>query len=156
MRSTTCVACRTLAGEIVHPGGVVYDDAHWLVVLRSRPLLTPGQGFILLKRHCEDVGALTSEEAATLGEVMRRTAMAYTHALAPERVHFGLYAEEVRHVHLHVLPRTRALPAGNIPITLLGVWYAVLQHLGLRHAYRDEDVAQLAGMLHAAFARQEL
>jgi len=75
----------------------------------------PGQGFIVLKRHCEDVGALTAEEAATLGEVMRRAAVAFTQVLAPERVHFGLYAEEVRHVHLHVLPRTRDLPAGNIP-----------------------------------------
>jgi diadenosine tetraphosphate (Ap4A) HIT family hydrolase len=143
-------------GEVVPPGGIVYDHAHWVVFLRSRPLLTPGQGFIVLKRHCEDVGALTAEEAATLGEVMRRTAVAYTHVLAPERVHFGLYAEDVRHVHLHVLPRTRALPAGNIPTTFLGAWYAVLQRFRLRHAYNDDQVAQVAGMLRATFARLEL
>ena len=156
MRSTICVACRTLAGEVVPPGGIVYDHVHWLVFLRSRPLLTAGQGLIVLKRHCEDVGALTAEEAATLGEVMRRTAVTYTQVLAPERVHFGLYAEDVRHVHLHVLPRTRALPAGNIPTTLLSAVYAVLQHLRLRHAYPDAEVAQVAGALRAAFARLEL
>jgi diadenosine tetraphosphate (Ap4A) HIT family hydrolase len=65
--TSSCVSCRTLAGEVVPFGGIVYDDAHWVVFLRSRPLLTPGQGFIVLKRHCEDVGALTAEEAATLG-----------------------------------------------------------------------------------------
>jgi diadenosine tetraphosphate (Ap4A) HIT family hydrolase len=154
--TSSCVSCRTLAGELVPPGGIVYDHAHWVVFLRSRPLLTPGQGLIVLKRHCEDVAALTTEEAATLGEAMRRTAKAYTQVLAAERVHFGLYAEDVRHVHLHVLPRTRALPAGNIPTTLLGAWYAVLQRLRLRQAYGDDQVVQVASMLHAAFARLEL
>ena len=138
------------------PGGIVYDYAHWVVFLRSRPLLTPGQGLIVLKRHAEDVGALTVEEAATLGEVMRRTAMAYTQVLAPERVHFGLYAEDVRHVHVHVLPRTHDLLAGNIPTTLLGVWYAALQRLRLRSAYQDAEVARVADALRAAFARLAL
>ena len=70
--------------------------------------------------------------------------------------YFGLYAEGVRHLHLHVLPRTYALPAGNIPTTLLGVWYALLQRLRLRQAYGDDQVVQVAGMLRAAFARLEL
>ena len=156
MGTSGCVSCRTLAGEVVPPGGIVYDTTHWVVFLRSRPMLAPGQGFIVLKRHCEDLAGLTAEEAATLGEVMRRTAKAYTQVLAPERVHFGLYAEDVRHVHLHVLPRTRALPAGNIPTTLLGAWYALLQRLRLRQAYGDAEVVQVAGMLGAALARLDL
>ena len=156
VRYTSCVSCRTLAGEIIPPGGIVYDHADWVVFLRSRPLLTPGQGFIVLKRHCEDIGALTAEEAATLGEVMRRTALAYSQVLAPERVHFGLYAEAVRHLHLHVLPRTRELPAGNIPITLLGIGYALLKQLRLRRAYGDGEVAEVASTLRAAFAQLEL
>ena len=110
----------------------------------------------MLKRHCEDVGALTAEEAATLGEVMRRTAVMYTEVLAPERIHFGLYAEDVRHIHMHVLPRTRALPAGNIPTILLGDRYAVLRRLRLRRAYSDDAVAQVAVLLRAGFARLEL
>lgn len=154
--TSSCVSCRTLAGGVVPPGGIVYDDVHWAVFLRSRPLLTPGQGFIVLKRHCEDLAELTVEEAAALGGVMRRTAKAYAQVLAPERVHFGLYAEDVRHVHLHVLPRTRALPAGNIPTALLGTWYALLQRLRLPQAYGDDQVAQVASMLRAAFARLEL
>jgi diadenosine tetraphosphate (Ap4A) HIT family hydrolase len=140
----------------VPPGGIVHHHAHWVVFVRARPLLAPGQGFIVLKRHCEDVAGLTTEEAATLGGVMRRTAKAYAHVLAPERVHFGLYAEDVRHVHLHVLPRTHALPAGNIPTTLLGAWYALLQRLRLRRAYGDDAVVQVAGMLRAVLARLEL
>lgn len=150
-----CVSCRTLSGEVQPPGGIVYDYAHWVVFLRSRPLLTPGQGFIVLKRHCEDVATLTLEEAATLGEVMRRAAVTYGQVLASERVHFSLYAEEIRHVHLHVLPRTSALPAGNIPTALLGAWYAVLQSLRLRHSYSDDEVAQVANRLRASFSQLE-
>jgi diadenosine tetraphosphate (Ap4A) HIT family hydrolase len=156
LRSIPCVSCRTLSGEIEPPGGIVYDYAHWVVFLRSQPPLAPGQGFIVLKRHCEDVGTLTAEEAATLGEVMRRTAVAYTHVFAPERVHFGLYAEQIRHIHLHVLPRTSTLPAGNIPTTLLGAWYAVLERLRLRDSYSDDEVAQVANMLRAGFSQLEL
>jgi diadenosine tetraphosphate (Ap4A) HIT family hydrolase len=153
VHSSPCLSCRTLAGEVQPPGGIIYNNSHWVVFLRSRPLLTPGQGFIVLKRHCEDVASLTPEEAATLGEVMRRAAMTYTHVLAAERVHFGLYAEEIRHIHLHVLPRTRALPAGNIPTTLLGVWYAVLQTLRLRHSCSDDEVADVADSLRQHFAQ---
>jgi len=53
VEATRCVSCQTLAGEIMPHGGIVYDHAHWVVFLRSRPLLTPGQGFIVLRRHCE-------------------------------------------------------------------------------------------------------
>jgi len=156
VHSKPCVSCRTLSGEAHPPGGIIYENAHWVVFLRSRPPLTLGQGFIVLKRHCEDVATLTVEEAATLGEVMRRTAVTYMRVLDPERVHFGLYAEEIRHIHLHVLPRTRTLPAGNIPTTLLGAWYAVLQRLHLRHSYSDEEVAQLANLLREGFSRLNL
>jgi len=119
--------------------------------LRSPPLLTPGQGFIVLKRHCEDIATLTVEEAATQGEVMRRAAATYMQVLAPERVHFGLDAEETRHVHLHVLPRIRALPAGNIPTTILGACYAMLPCLHVRRSFSDDEVAQVAKMLQAGF-----
>ena len=153
VQANPCVSCRTLSGEIQPPGGIIYNSEHWVVFLRSRPLLAPGQGFIVLKRHCEEIAELTDEEAATLGEVIRRVSAAYVEVLAPERVHFGLYAEEVRHVHLHVLPRTASLPAGNVPTTLLGAWYAVLRRLRLRRAYQDDEVSRVADMLRARFSK---
>ena len=118
------------------------------------PPLVPGQGFIVLRRHCEDVAQLTDDEAASLGAVMRATARAYAQALAPERVHFGLYGEGVRHIHLHVLPRTRALPAGNIPLTVLGQWYELLHRLRLRRPYGGAAVERAAAALRAAFPQQ--
>lgn len=152
MQAATCISCRTLAGAVAPPGGVVYDTPHWAVFLRSRPLLVPGQGFIVLRRHCEDIAALTDDEAASLGVVVRQVAAAYNAVLAPERVHIGLYGEGVRHIHLHVMPRMRGMPEGNIPLTLLGQWYELLQRLGLRHGYTDATVAEVAVALRAVFA----
>lgn len=70
--------------------------------------------------------------------------------------HFNLHTESVRLVHLHGLPRTRALPTGNIPATLLGSWHSLLRRLCLRQAYSDDQVAQVATMLRATFVRLEL
>lgn len=154
MSTSTCVSCQTLAGEIVPPGGIVHVTPEWAVFLRARPLLVPGQGFVVLRRHCEDVALLTDSEATSLGIVLRATAQAYTTVLAPERIHVGLYGEGVRHIHLHVLPRTRDLPAGNIPLTLLGQWYEVLHRLGLRRPYDDTIVARVASQLRQGFARK--
>jgi len=50
----------------VPPGGIVYDYAHWVIFLRSRPLPTPGQGFIVLKRHCEVDTRVFPEQACGL------------------------------------------------------------------------------------------
>ncbi len=121
--------------------------------LRARPPLAAGQGFIALKRHCEHLGELSPEEVAALGPVIQRTARALDQALHPVRVHFGLYAEGVHHLHLHVLPRMPDLPAGNIPITLLSLWYDLLARLRLRQPCSDQAVAAVASWLSEAFQR---
>jgi diadenosine tetraphosphate (Ap4A) HIT family hydrolase len=79
--------------------------------------------------------------------MMQRVEIALEQVLQPAKVHFGLYAESVRHIHLHVLPRMPSMPAGNIPITFLQVWYDLLAHLGLRRAYPDSAVADAAQRL---------
>ena len=70
--------------------------------------------------------------------------------LKPVKVHFGLYAEAVQHLHLHVLPRMPTLPAGNIPVTILSTWYDLLVRIGLKRAYPDTVVADVAHRLRAA------
>ncbi|HEU5089258.1 MAG TPA: HIT family protein [Roseiflexaceae bacterium] len=149
-----CLTCRTLAGEINPPGGIVYDDSLWVVFLAQRPIYVAGQGFIALKRHCEVIGELTDAEAVALGRLVRLTARAYERAMQPVRVHFGLYAESVKHLHLHITPRMAYMPAGNIPLTIIGRWYALLARLGLRKPVPDEQVATLAGRLRTAFAER--
>jgi diadenosine tetraphosphate (Ap4A) HIT family hydrolase len=113
--------------------------------------LVAGQGFIVLKRHCERVGDLTDEEQASLGQTLTRTAQAMDIALKPEKVHFGLYAEGAKHIHLHVTPRVAILPAGNIPLVWLATWNSALEGLKLRKPISDAQVMAVAEALKAAF-----
>jgi diadenosine tetraphosphate (Ap4A) HIT family hydrolase len=150
-----CVSCQTVQSHLHPPGGILYENTGWIVFLRSRPPLVAGQGFIVLKRHCESVAELTLEEQTTLGAAMTKTAPALTLVLKPEKVHFGLYAEGVKHIHLHVTPRLPALPAGNIPLTLLSIWLGFLQQIKLRKPISDDSVLAIAEQLRQAFAQLE-
>jgi diadenosine tetraphosphate (Ap4A) HIT family hydrolase len=151
MGVTTCASCATLS-EVRHPpGGILYDDMHWVVFLRARPLLAPGQGFIVLKRHCEHLGELTPDELAALGHVMRHTQCAYDLAIQPAKVHFGLYAESVKHLHLHIMPGMPGMPAGNIPLTFLHVWSELLAVMRLKRPFADAVVQEGAERLRQAF-----
>jgi diadenosine tetraphosphate (Ap4A) HIT family hydrolase len=144
-----------LSGNTPPPGGAVYENAHWLVCLRSRPLLVAGQGLIVLKRHCEALSDLSAAEAAALGPVMQRVQSAYQAVLSPERLYFGLYGEGIRHRHLHVTPRVAGMPAGNIPLTVLMAWYEFLARLGLRRPFNDALVAETAHKLRQAMEVQD-
>ena len=151
MNSLSCVSCRSVQGDIHPPGGILYQNACWVVFLRSKPPLVAGQGFIVLKRHCENVAELHPQEQETLGLTMAKTAQAMSIVLRPEKVHFGLYGESVKHIHLHVMPRLSTLPAGNIPLMWLSVWRGSLESLKLRKPISDVAVASVALQLKAAF-----
>jgi diadenosine tetraphosphate (Ap4A) HIT family hydrolase len=74
-----------------------------------------------------------------------------TDVLQTAKVHFGLYAESVKHIHVHVLPRMPNMPAGNIPHLWIEAWMNVLQSVGLKKAYPDEVVAQYAEKLSKTY-----
>ena len=108
--TASCVACRANRGEIVAPGGALYDDGLWRLEHTFEPF--PLVGWLILKplRHVESLAGLTPEEAAALGPLLRRITAAMLAELAPERVYTVLLAESVAHVHIHLIPRTRDLP----------------------------------------------
>lgn len=151
MSVTKCVSCSTLRGELQPPGGILYENQYWSLFLRAGPPLVAGQGFIVLNRHCEDVGELSAAEQEVLGTTMAKTSRAMSVVLKPEKVHFGLYGEGVKHIHLHVTPRLSTMPAGNISLTFLGVWRDYLTRLKLRKPISDAEVSLVAAQLKQAF-----
>src|SRR5215208_6972451 len=98
----SCISCATVSGSILPPGGIVFEASKWIVVLRANPVRIPCLPLIILKRHCEDVANLDQEESSSLGQLMRLTSQALSLVLQPARVHFGIYAESVKHIHVHV------------------------------------------------------
>jgi diadenosine tetraphosphate (Ap4A) HIT family hydrolase len=146
-----CISCATVSGSFVTPGGVVFESSKWMVVLRAKPLRFPCLPLIILKRHVENIAQLDPEESASLGQFMQLTAQALDQLLHPAKVHFGIYAEEVQHLHVHVFPRMPDMPPGNLPNLWIGQWLSVLQTLKLKKAYSDEVVAEYAERLHEAY-----
>jgi len=146
-----CISCATVSGSFSAPGGVVFEDPHWMVVLRANPVRLPCLPLILLKRHCETFAELDPEESSSIGKLMQSTAQALGHILKPAKVHFGIYSEAVRHIHVHVFPRMPDMPPGNIPNLWIGQWTDLLHTVGLKKAYPHEIVAQYAETLRQAY-----
>ena len=105
-----CVACRATRGEIVAPGGALYDDGLWRLEHTFEPI--PLVGWLILKplRHVESLADLTSDEAAALGPLLRRITQAMDATLAPAKVYAALFAEAVAHLHIHLIARPPNLP----------------------------------------------
>jgi diadenosine tetraphosphate (Ap4A) HIT family hydrolase len=146
------MSCAILSGSLPTPGGIVFEEKKWIVVLRAKPVRIPCLPVIILKRHCEQVASLDEEESSSLGQTMRLTAQVLDHTLHPAKVHFGIYAESVKHLHVHVFPRMPDMPAGNIPNMWIGRWLDFLHSMGLKKAYSDEVVASYAGKLRMAYS----
>jgi diadenosine tetraphosphate (Ap4A) HIT family hydrolase len=142
--AASCIACDTLAGRITPPGGVIFENEHWLVDHSVSP--SPLRGFLIIKakRHVEDVADLTLTEMASLSEAMGRTTKALRDVMAPERIYVATFGESERHVHWFVVPRTADLPPG--PSLLADMW-------DRRWACSDEEAADVANRVRVAIAK---
>ncbi|MGH3133423.1 MAG: HIT family protein [Gaiellaceae bacterium] len=95
----SCVLCRR---PFYAP--VVRESEFWVTVVnRNQNLL--GKTFVALRRHEEDVTALSGREWAELqGEVGRVTELVRK-AFAPDHFNYSFLMNVDQHVHLHVIPR---------------------------------------------------
>jgi diadenosine tetraphosphate (Ap4A) HIT family hydrolase len=98
------------------------------------------------KRHVEDIGLFTLEEAADLGIVLKRTCSALTAVLAPERVYVCSFGGLVQHVHFHLIPRMGFMPSDLSADELLKEIWA------RKWPCTDEEAAALAAKLSMAMA----
>jgi len=141
-----CLPCQTLEGKLQTPGGVIYEDDHWLVDHSLPPVFIPGKLVIKLKRHCEQLAELTDEEAQSLGSLIQRVALALQEVTGAEKVHVASYGEGVKHVHFLVTPRTENLPASNIRLIYWLLWRRFWYCLGFQRwlAYPETQAAEIA------------
>ncbi len=138
------MACDTLVGHVKPPGGVIYENEHWLVDHSVSPVMLRGFLVIKTKRHVEDVADLTLAEMASLSDVMGRTTKALRDVVAPERTYVATFGESLRHVHWFVVPRTAEMPAG--PEVLTSMWDG-------RWACSDEEAADVANRVRVAITK---
>lgn len=101
----SCLACDVLEGRIQPPGGVIYEDEYWVVDHSISPVALKGWLIVKPKRHVENFGDLSPDEADAFGPISRAAAASVQAALGAERVYVCSFGEEWRHVHVHVVPR---------------------------------------------------
>jgi histidine triad (HIT) family protein len=87
----------------------VFENHLW-IARHSRETNILGYLVLEPKRHFLDLALATDEEAETFGPIMRQLVSAIKAVVKPERVYTFTLAEVVPHFHVHIVPRTDALP----------------------------------------------
>lgn len=109
-----CLVCRKHRGEVVLPGGFIYEDD--LIAVSHAQLFGEekdhylGHVFVESRRHVPELADLTEEEAQAIGLWVSRVARALLQAEGMEHVYEFFIADGVPHVHVHVIGRRPGAP----------------------------------------------
>ncbi|HEY9775426.1 MAG TPA: HIT domain-containing protein [Planktothrix sp.] len=104
--SNNCVICRPLGDEDKF---VVFQNEEW-TVRHSRETNILGYLLIESRRHILDLSEANDAECASYGPLLRSAVTAIKSTIDPERVYTITLAEAVPHFHVHLIPRTNAIP----------------------------------------------
>jgi diadenosine tetraphosphate (Ap4A) HIT family hydrolase len=109
-----CFVCRKHQGEIVVPGGTIYQND---LVYVGHAQIADGQstaylGYLMVepKRHAAGLADLTDEEAAALGLLVSRLSRALKVSEGAEHVYAFVLGDHVAHLHVHLVPRYPGAP----------------------------------------------
>ena len=137
----TCFICRKHnRGEAAPPGGYIYEDEHWLVCHAPAKIGPLGTLFIESKRHFLDYSEMTDQEAASLGNVLKKAYYALRINMEVERIYQLSTMEGQPHYHCWVVPRVKDIPERG------------LKFLARDDSCNEEDAIELANKLREAMA----
>ncbi len=101
------MACQRNAERFTYPiCENILEDDYWRVCHAFNTSL-PGWLIIGALRHVETLAELTTEEATSLGEIIRKTSKALQHVTGAVKIYSIMFAEKAQfsHVHFHIVPR---------------------------------------------------
>lgn len=107
--SESCIFCRIIRGEI--PSYKIYEDERTLAFLDINPSAL-GHTLIIPKAHVTRIEDLSEEDAEALFRTLHRLVGGIQDAMEVPSSTIGINngpesGQEVPHVHIHVIPRTR-------------------------------------------------
>ena len=107
--SDSCIFCRIARGEV--PSHSVYEDERTLAFLDINPS-APGHTLIIPKAHVARVEDLSQEDAEALFRALHTLVGGIQEAVEAPASSVGINngpesGQEVPHVHIHVIPRSR-------------------------------------------------
>jgi histidine triad (HIT) family protein len=112
--SADCFICRKHRGEILIPGGAIYEDD---LVYAGHASIPEGQttaclGSLLVepKRHVPGLADLTDHEAQAVGLLITRLSRALMAGESAEHIYAFVLGHNVPHLHIWVMPRYPGTP----------------------------------------------
>ena len=105
-----CLACEIVRGAVRPPGGDVVRTGRLLV--HGFALASPIPGWLVLTstRHARALYDLDQDEASEVGSLAARVMRAQRDALGAEHVYAIALGDQLRHFHLHLVPRFAETP----------------------------------------------
>jgi diadenosine tetraphosphate (Ap4A) HIT family hydrolase len=115
-----CLSCQLTTERFTKPVCEnIFENSFWRIAHAYNTSLS-GWLVIVALRHIETLADLTSEEAVSLGEMIRKTSKAVQQVTSAVKTYSIMFAEHPQHshVHFHIVPRRADLPleqrGGNI------------------------------------------
>jgi len=140
--SRECVFCRIVRGEI--PSHKVYEDENTLAFLDIHPS-TPGHTLIIPKAHIAKVEDLPKGDAEALFGTLHKIVCGIQEAVEAPASTIGINngresGQEVPHVHIHVIPRSRGDKGG------------IIQGIARSHRPDNNEMLEIAGKIRLKIA----
>lgn len=109
-----CFICRKHRGEILIPGGAIYEDD---LVYAGHAQIREGQstaylGYLMVepKHHAPSLADLTDAEAQALGLLVAYLSRALKASEGAKHIYAFVLGDRMPHVHIHVVPRYPGAP----------------------------------------------
>jgi len=101
----SCGVCKQNAGDVPVDGGVIFENALWLV--RHAPPPHPLAGWTMLhtQRHVQGPARFNEREARSFGPTLHHLAAAVEKLAGAARVYVVAFGESFPHMHAHLIPR---------------------------------------------------
>lgn len=108
----TCLFCQIPAGEVLTPGGLIYEDDLVCACHYAHSGLPEYLGHLAVqpKRHAKTFAELTDEEARAVGLLVTRLARALDACCGAERTYIEFFGEVTPHLHVLLTARYPGLP----------------------------------------------
>lgn len=103
----SCVACKYNDTPQESTGGRIKNYKYWNLEHIIEPVPVVGWLILKTKRHTEGIFSLTKEECTELGEIISIVPALLKEFAEAEMVYFVSFTEEVRHSHIHIIPRRK-------------------------------------------------
>lgn len=106
----SCGICRLGAGDEPVQGGVVFEDALWLIRHAPAPFGVPGWMTLQSQRHAPGFAHFNDDEAREFGVAIRQFERVLEEVTGCLRIYTVSMNESFPHFHAHLVPRYATMP----------------------------------------------